>query len=99
MKFTTFLLMRVLHSGNHKGKITLKGMKMDKKEFSYFREKLKKTQKEIAHLLGKSIKAIHSYEQGWRVIPVDVERQIYFFGSTGIGKSGKTKTMLEDFKM
>lgn len=32
----------------------------------------------MAQLLGKSIKAIHSYEQGWRVIPTDVERQIYF---------------------
>jgi hypothetical protein len=25
-----------------------------------------------------SIKAIHSYEQGWRSIPVHVERQLYF---------------------
>ncbi len=51
---------------------------MKKQEFSYFRKKLGKTQKEMAQLLGKSIKAIHSYEQGWRVIPMDVERQVYF---------------------
>jgi transcriptional regulator with XRE-family HTH domain len=51
---------------------------MEKQEFIYFRKKLGKTQKEIAQLLGKSIKAIHSYEQGWRVIPMDVERQLYF---------------------
>lgn len=32
----------------------------------------------MAQLLGVSIKAIHSYEQGWRSIPVHVERQLYF---------------------
>lgn len=51
---------------------------MEKQEFTYFRKKLGKTQKQMAQLLGKSIKAIHSYEQGWRVIPMDVERQVYF---------------------
>jgi len=47
-------------------------------EFSFFRKKLGKTQKQMAQLLGTSIKAIHSYEQGWRSIPVHVERQLYF---------------------
>jgi DNA-binding XRE family transcriptional regulator len=51
---------------------------MKDKEFSVFRKKLKKTQKQMAQLLGTSIKAIHSYEQGWRTIPVHVERQLYF---------------------
>lgn len=51
---------------------------MDVKEFSALRKKLKKTQKQMAQLLGTSIKAIHSYEQGWRSIPVHVERQLYF---------------------
>lgn len=32
----------------------------------------------MAQLLGVSIKAIHSYEQGWRSVPAHVERQIYF---------------------
>jgi hypothetical protein len=32
----------------------------------------------MAQLLGTSIKAVHSYEQGWRSIPVHVERQLYF---------------------
>lgn len=32
----------------------------------------------MAELLGSSIKAIHSYEQGWRSIPAHVERQVYF---------------------
>ena len=51
---------------------------MESKEFSQFRKKLKKTQKQMAELLGTSLKAIHSYEQGWRTIPTHVERQLYF---------------------
>jgi len=51
---------------------------VDSKEFSYFRKKLKKTQKQMAQLLGTSVKAVHSYEQGWRRIPAHVERQVYF---------------------
>jgi DNA-binding XRE family transcriptional regulator len=51
---------------------------MDSKEFKKWRKKLNKTQKEIAQLLGVSIKAVHSYEQGWRNIPTNVERQMIF---------------------
>ncbi|MBW1698092.1 MAG: helix-turn-helix transcriptional regulator [Deltaproteobacteria bacterium] len=51
---------------------------MDTKEFSRLRKQLNKTQKEMAQLLGTSIKAVHSYEQGWRTIPHHVERQMYF---------------------
>jgi len=51
---------------------------MDSKEFITARKKLEKTQKEMAELLGISIKAIHSYEQGWRSIPAHVERQVFF---------------------
>jgi len=50
-------------------------------EFSIFRKKLGKTQKELAELLGTSLKAVSSYEQGWRSIPAHVERQIYFLVS------------------
>ena len=52
---------------------------MDKMEFQYFRQKLQKTQKEMAQLLGTSLKAVESYEQGWRNIPAQVERQVLFF--------------------
>jgi DNA-binding XRE family transcriptional regulator len=52
---------------------------MDKKELYYFRQKLQKTQKEMAQLLGTSLKAVESYEQGWRSIPAQVERQVLFF--------------------
>jgi hypothetical protein len=51
---------------------------MDNKEFSYIRKKLNKTQKQMAQLLGTSVKAVHSYEQGWRTVPPYVERQIFF---------------------
>ena len=51
---------------------------MDSQEFIQARKKLEKTQKEMAELLGISIKAIHSYEQGWRSIPAHVERQVFF---------------------
>jgi hypothetical protein len=51
---------------------------MDCNEFAKFRKNLNKTQKEMAQLLGVSIKAIHSYEQGWRTVPPHVERQMFF---------------------
>ena len=51
---------------------------MKRTEFKSIRKKLNKTQRQMAHLLGISIKAIHSYEQGWRSIPVSVERQLFF---------------------
>jgi hypothetical protein len=54
---------------------------MEKSEFKFFRNKLNKTQKQMAELLGTSLKAIHSYEQGWRNVPAHVERQVYFLVS------------------
>ncbi|MEE8431860.1 MAG: helix-turn-helix transcriptional regulator [Candidatus Desulfatibia sp.] len=51
---------------------------MEIKEFKSFRHRMNKTQRQMAQLLGTSIKAIHSYEQGWRNIPVYVERQMLF---------------------
>jgi len=54
---------------------------MDSDNFKKIRSRLDKTQKEMAQLLGISIKAIHSYEQGWRKIPHHVERQLLFLVS------------------
>jgi hypothetical protein len=51
---------------------------VEKEEFVEARTKLDKTQKDMAHLLGVSVKAIYSYEQGWRAIPTHIERQIFF---------------------
>ena len=51
---------------------------MDNKEFSAIRKNLGKTQNEMAHLLGVSLKAVQSFEQGWRNIPAHSERQMLF---------------------
>jgi hypothetical protein len=51
---------------------------MDNIEFKRYRKKLEKTQKEMSQLLGVSVKAIHSYEQGWRSVPAYIERQVFF---------------------
>ncbi len=55
------------------------------KDFTNTRKKLGRTQKELARLLGVSLKAIHSYEQGWRPIPAHIERQLYFLLSSKKG--------------
>jgi predicted transcriptional regulator len=51
---------------------------MENKDFLDIRKRLGKTQKELAALLGTSLKAVSSYEQGWRGIPTHVERQLLF---------------------
>lgn len=51
---------------------------MNKETFAKLRAQLGKTQKALAVLLGVSLKAVQSYEQGWRPIPIHVERQLYF---------------------
>lgn len=51
---------------------------MDKDLFAKARAILGKTQKELAQLLGISLKAVQSYEQGWRSVPLHVERQLFF---------------------
>jgi predicted transcriptional regulator len=64
---------------------------LNKKEFTYVRKKLNKTQKEIAELLGTSIKAVHSYEQGWRKVPGYVERQVFFLVSSRMRWTNKSR--------
>jgi DNA-binding XRE family transcriptional regulator len=51
---------------------------MDKREFSQIRYGLGKTQDQLAQLLGISLKAVQSFEQGWRNMPVHTERQLLF---------------------
>lgn len=64
---------------------------MKKEEFVTLRKILKKTQAQTAQLLGVSLKAIHSYEQGWRVIPAHAERQLLFLASRVRGKKKNQK--------
>lgn len=65
---------------------------VEKEEFVEARTKLDKTQKEMSQLLGVSVKAIYSYEQGWRSIPTHVERQVFFLLSRKRGARDLTKT-------
>ncbi len=54
---------------------------MEPSLFKTYRNRLSKTQEKMAQLLGLSVKAVRSYEQGWRAIPVYVERQMMFLVS------------------
>lgn len=51
---------------------------MESDDFKKYRALLGKTQKEISTLLGVSLKAVSSYEQGWRTIPTHIERQLLY---------------------
>jgi DNA-binding XRE family transcriptional regulator len=51
---------------------------VDNKGFIRARHFLGKTQVQLAQLLSVSPKAIQSFEQGWRNIPIHTERQLLF---------------------
>ena len=61
---------------------------MNSNEFSMVRHALGKTQSELARLLCVSVKAIQSFEQGWRKIPVSVERQLLFLLALKMSANG-----------
>ncbi|WP_299976870.1 helix-turn-helix transcriptional regulator [Desulfobacula sp.] len=71
---------------------------MKSNKFKDIRAKLNKTQKELAQLLGISIKAIHSYEQEWRKIPHHVERQLLFLLSRVLLDNGKPSDKCWDIR-
>ncbi len=68
---------------------------MTRKEFHFIRQKLQKTQREMGQLLGISPRAVQSFEQGWRRIPVAVERQAFFLYGLKIQSSRKIKKCWE----
>ena len=49
---------------------------MKSREFAEIRRYLNRTQSQLAQLLCVSPKAVQSFEQGWRHVPVHVERQL-----------------------
>lgn len=51
---------------------------MDSRRFAAMRKALGASQRELAAMLGVSEKAVESYEQGWRRIPGNIERILYF---------------------
>jgi hypothetical protein len=71
---------------------------MDSKEFLGFRKSLDITQKQMGELLGTSLKAVHSYEQGWRAIPAHVERQLLFLWMSKNQGKGSTLKNCWDIK-
>jgi DNA-binding XRE family transcriptional regulator len=71
------------------------GYVMDTKEFIASRKRLKKTQKDLANLLGISLKAVCSYEQGWRSIPGHVERQLIFLLCRKVNQKSGTRNCWE----
>ena len=64
---------------------------MDSKEFSSLRQKLQKTQRQMAQILGTSLKAVQSFEQGWRKVPGHIERQALFLISNRGGGTAKSR--------
>jgi hypothetical protein len=64
---------------------------LDSKEFSSLRQKLRKTQRQMAQLLGTSLKAVQSFEQGWRKVPGHIERQALFLISNQGGGTRKSR--------
>ncbi len=68
---------------------------MDKNEFQFIRRKFERTQKEMSELLGTSVKALQSFEQGWRKIPVHVERQVLFLYVMKRRKANKVRSCWE----
>jgi hypothetical protein len=64
---------------------------VNQNEFKKYRRRLNRTQKQMAQLLGTSLKAIHSYEQGWRNIPAYIERQLFFLVSRMLNKGKGTR--------
>lgn len=64
---------------------------MENSQFKTIRARLNKTQKQMAQILGVSIKAVHSYEQGWRKIPHHVERQMLFMLARALHPSGRER--------
>lgn len=64
---------------------------MESEKFIFYRKQLGLTQKELAQLLMTSVKTVHSYEQGWRNIPDNMERQLFFLisGQKNLASSSK----------
>ena len=64
---------------------------MKRIQFMAIRRHLEKTQTQMAQILGVSLKAIQSFEQGWRNIPVHIERQVLLILALKRRASKKTK--------
>ena len=68
---------------------------MESKEFIKIRHTLGRTQDQLCRLLCVSPKAVQSFEQGWRSIPPNIERQLLYVLSLNMAKDKKTKPCWE----
>ncbi|MCX5907613.1 MAG: XRE family transcriptional regulator [Deltaproteobacteria bacterium] len=68
---------------------------MNCRDFHLLRQRFGKTQKQMGELLGASLKAIQSFEQGWRKIPVHIERQMFFLQTMREGLTKNQKPCWE----
>ena len=68
---------------------------MNNEEFTRIRHHLGKSQSQIAQLLCVSPKAVQSFEQGWRRIPVYIERQLLILLSMKRGTQENLKPCWE----
>lgn len=68
---------------------------MDAKEFIQIRHLLGKTQERLAQLLCVSLKAVQSFEQGWRRVPTYVEREMMILLSVKTSGNKSTKCCWE----
>ena len=68
---------------------------MKGKDFCSIRKNLGKTQKQMSEILGVSLKAIQSFEQGWRRIPAQVERQTLFLLAIKMASREETSSCWE----
>jgi DNA-binding XRE family transcriptional regulator len=51
---------------------------MKSNELASSRKLLEQSQRNLANLLGTSLRSVHAYEQGWRDIPPQIERMILY---------------------
>jgi DNA-binding XRE family transcriptional regulator len=52
---------------------------MTPQEFNNVRKTLGKSQRDLAKLIGTSLRSVQAYEQGWREVPPQIERMALFF--------------------
>ncbi len=65
---------------------------MKRAQFAEIRRHLGKTQNQMAQILGVSAKAVQSFEQGWRNIPLHIERQTLLLLALKSQHSKRTKS-------
>jgi hypothetical protein len=66
-----------------------------KNEFSAIRHRLEKTQEQMAQILGISLKSVQSFEQGWRKVTPQAERQALFLLAHRAPSAAKRKPCWE----